>query len=389
MRTKLLLHILLAPSVFAGLSPVDEHVDIRWRWEPPGGWTCQIVTDSNGEILRHPDEVFFVLSDKPYAAANPSNSGARFTQPSSPAFSFTGVPAGQPLWVAVQGTPGIGEAWPGFDNNQSAGTFGSYIPSDLRVSQTTARPWIRISLDHYTPPHGTNASFSLWTTSGSMPRVWMSTHDPSVSNDYFFAEGTHTHLNWGFSKPGIHRVGLKASAFAGPGATNPTGTSTTHTLTFAIGPFARWQASHFDAQAIAIPTISGASADPDRDGMKNLVEFAFGLDPNSGGTLPIEDGLGMPRFTVSEGPGGMLEVLSYPRRRAGSQISPLIYQAQFLDETTGEWSQDGVTTTAEDFSGPLSRLNPEWEWVTSTRSAGVTGQPRGFARVLVQSSDTP
>ena len=225
---KQLLSVIFAATapLHAGLTSLGEHVDIRWRWEAPGGWTCQAITDSNGEAAYATDGVFLPLADKPYAAGNPANSGARFTQPASAAFAFTGVPAGQPLWVAVQGTPGVGEAWPGLENNQEAGTFGSYIPNDTRVSQSLARPWIRISLDGYTPPPGTNAYFSLWnTTSGSPPTVWMSTFESGTVNDYFYAEGSHNHLSWGFSAPGIHRVRLKASAFAGPGETNPTGSS--------------------------------------------------------------------------------------------------------------------------------------------------------------------
>ena len=124
----------------AGLIPLGVHVDIRWRWTAEGGWTCKAVTDGNGEVEYETDTVFFPLSDKPNVPGNPTISGARFTQPASASFAFTGVPPGGPLWIAVQGTPGVGEAWPGIENNQNAGSFGTYIPADTRVSQTTARP---------------------------------------------------------------------------------------------------------------------------------------------------------------------------------------------------------------------------------------------------------
>lgn len=383
MKTTLLSTLFLAAPLQAGLLPITEHVDIRWRWDSSNGWACQAVTDSNGELARDPRDVFLALSDKPYSAANPANSGARFIQPSTAAFSFTGVLPGQPLWIAVQGTPGMGEAWPGLENNQPAGTFGSYIPADLRVSQTTARPWIRISLESYTPPHGVNASFSLWTSSGSTPRVWMSTRDISVVNAYHYAEGTHTHLNWGFSALGIHRVGLKASAFSGPGATNPTGYSTAQTLTFAIGPFARWQASHFDNDALDDPEVSGPDADPDRDGMINLVEHAFGLDPHNGSSAPVGNGLGLPEISLVKEGGVFYEVLKFPRRRAGSQISPLIYQPQFSGTPSGDWSGDGISLTVEDFPAGLFGLNVEWELVTCRRNVGTAPPARSFARVVV------
>lgn len=371
--------------LYAGLTSIGAHVDIRWRWEAVGGWTCQAVTDGEEESAYETREVFLSLSDKPYAAGNPADSGARFSQPASAAFSFTGVPAGQPLWIAVQGTPGIGEAWPGLENNQEAGTFGSYIPGDPRVSQSFARPWIRISLDEYTPPPGTNSHFSLWTTSGSPPTVWMSTHDGGTANDYYYAEGSHTHMNWGFSALGIHRVRLKASAFAGPGATNPTGLSAVHTLTFAIGPFAQWQASHFTGAELDDLAVCGPDADPDRDGMGNLVEFAFGFDPRSGVAAPETPGLGLPRLSLKEEAGTVYQVLEYPGRRAGSQVAPLRYNPQFSSDL--DWQTEGVITTTGGFPPEMDGLNAVWERVTTRRVVGPENPARGFGRVGVVSSD--
>lgn len=369
----------------AGLTSLGEHVDIRWRWEAPGGWTCQAITDSDGEFAYATGEVFLPLADKPYVAGDPANSGARFTQPMSAAFAFTGVPVGESLWIAVQGTPGIGEAWPGLENNQNTGTFGSYVPDDPRVSESIARPWIRISLDSYLPPPGTNAHFSLWnTTSGSPPTVWMSTFESGHVNDYYYAEGTHNHMSWGFSSPGIHRVRFKASAFAGPGETNPTGFSEPFTLTFAIGPFAQWQATHFSGAELETAAISGPEADPDQDGLKNLVEFGFGFDPRSGVAEPESPGLGLPQMTIREERGLFYEVLVYPRRRAGAQIAALVYTPQFSpDLRSSNWRQFEVVTTSEDFPPPQAVLNAEWEKVTSKRELGPVAPARGFARIAL------
>jgi surface-anchored protein len=365
----------------ADLIPLGEHVDIRWRWTAEAGWTCQAVTAGNGETADDTNTVFLPLSDKPNVATNPSISGARFTQPVSQSFAFTGALPGEPLWIAVQGTPGTGEAWPGIENNQSAGTFGSYIPADSRVSQINPRPWIRVSLVSHTPPPGSDADFSLWTTSGGVPTVWMSTHQSGTINDYYYAEGTHTHMNWGFTAPGIHKLRLTASAFAGPGATNPTGSSETFTLTFAIGPLARWQAEHFSAAELDDPAISGPAADPDLDGMKNLVEFGFGHQPRQGGVMPVSPGLGLPELSLFEEDGVIHEVLTYPRRRALSQLAPLVYQPMFAAVIADGWQDGEITTTAEDFPAELDGLNAVWEKASSRRSVGPAMPARGFARV--------
>lgn len=385
--TYLTIIIAAISQLHAGLISVGEHVDIRWRWETPGGWNCQAVTGSNGG--QGTQEVFFPLSDKPYVTGNPAISGSRFSQPTAASFAFTGVPAGLPLWIAVQGTPGIGEAWPGLENNQPAGTFGSYIPGDLRVSQTTARPWIKISLVGYTHPGTDESYFSLWNTStGSPPIVWMSTYDPSVINDYYYAEGSHTHMNWGFSALGIHRITLRASAFAGPGASNPTGSSAEHRLTFAIGEFARWQAASFTDAELDEVTVSGPSADPDEDGTANLLEFAFGLDPKSGATTPVSSGLGLPELSMVEENGTFFAVLKYAVRRVNSQLTPLVYSPMFSTTlSAADWTSDEIVTTANNFSGDQAALNSGWQKITVRRNLGAVPPTRIFARVGVAFSE--
>lgn len=376
-------------QLHAGLTPIGEHVDIRWRWETSGFWSCQAVTDSDGETTREMQDVFFPLSDKPYSAVSPSDSGARNIQPASGAYAFTGVAPGQPLWIAVQGTPGVGEVWPGFENNQTAGTLGTYFETDTRLPQpqTIAREWITVHLKNVVyQGTGPNPAFSLWTVSGGVPRVWMATADGIGPGDsYLFAVGSHNHMNWGFGALGIYRIQITATAYNGPGQTNPTAESVIHTLTFAIGPFAQWQAENFSSSELDDPALSGPAADPDHDGMTNLVEFAFGFDPKSGVATPVAEGLGLPKFSLIEDVGGFFEVLEYPRRRTGARILPLIYSPQF--STSFDWQVDGVTTTTDDFASGQDALNAEWERVTARRPVGTSVPASGFGRVVLTSGD--
>jgi hypothetical protein len=57
-------------------------------------------------------------------------------------------------------------------------------------------------------------------------------------------------------------------------------------LTFTL-TFASWQASEFTPTELPDPDISGPDADPDMDGLKNIIEFAFGLNPKSGVSLQV------------------------------------------------------------------------------------------------------
>jgi surface-anchored protein len=118
----------------------------------------------------------------------------------------------------------------------------------------------------------------------------MSTFNTAVENSYYFAAGSHTHASFGFTAQGIHRVTLRASAFLGPGATNPTGLSEPFTLIFAVGTTARWQGESFEAVQLADPEISSLAADPDGDDIPNVLEYAFGTKPLHGGPVPAADG---------------------------------------------------------------------------------------------------
>ncbi len=375
--------ILASDFARAGLEPLGFHVDIRCHFTD-GEWSCVLKTDGTA---YEPNAAFLPLADKAYVNGNPAVSGARHIQPASAIFAFTGAPVGKPLWITVQGTPGIGEAWPGARNDQPEGTFGAYIPVDTRVPQGTARPWIRLTLVDYQPPHGTASHFSMWnTTTGQPPTVWMSTFDTDVENSYYYAAGSHTHAAIGFTAQGIHRVTLQASAFLGPGATNPTGASEPFTLIFAVGTTARWQGESFEAGQLADPVVSSLAADPDTDGIPNILEYAFGTEPLHGGPIPAADGLGMPVFSLVNDGGTLYQTVTYPRRRAGSRLLPEIYQPWFSSKLDGSWSAEGVTTTASDFPSGQSALNSVWEKVTSRRPV-TEGAAKGFARIGVTAGD--
>lgn len=384
MRNLILFALLTAaPTVRAGLEPLGVHVDIRCQFVN-NEWECVLKTDSE---VFDPQTAFLPLADKIYVNGSPGISGARHSQPANAAFDFTGAADGEPIWLAVQGTPGLGEAWPGLRNDQPAGTFGAYIPQDTRVPQGAARPWIRLSLVDYQPPHGTTSHFSMWNTAtGAPPTVWMSTFDTEVENSYYYAAGSHTHVSFGFTAQGIHRVTLQASAFLGPGATNPTDPSEPFTLTFAVGTTARWQGESFDAAQLDDPEISSLTADPDSDGLPNLLEYAFGTDPIKGGAIPTADGLGMPVFSLVNEGGTLHQTLTYPRRRAGSRLLPEIYQPWFADTLDGSWTAAGVTTTAANFPPEQAGLNAVWEKVTSRRPV-PEGRAKGFARIGVTAGD--
>jgi surface-anchored protein len=379
MKTIVSLSIFACGLLHAGMTPIGEHADIVWSWTPSGGWSCHALVrdfESVSGTSLDLDTVFFPLSDKPYINGNPADSGSRRIQPNSAAFDFTGIPDGHPLWLIPQGTPGIGEAWIGMDYI-STSPVGSYVPDDERVTDGVAQPWVKVSLVGYTPPLQSEAHFSMWKSSG--PQVWMSTFEDGLE-DCFYLSDFHEHMNWGFSALGIHRIRLQASAFAGPGETNPTGPSPVFTVTVTIGPFAYWQALHFTSAELDDPLISGPMADADKDGLRNLEEFAFGFHPRIASRQPISSGLGMPRLSIVEDSGSYYEVLEYPRRRSGEQIAPLAYDPRFSADLSFQ-EYGTVETTTTDMPPDHADLNEIWEMALSKKQIGQDSPRKGFARI--------
>ncbi len=62
-----------------------------------------------------------------------------------------------------------------------------------------------------------------------------------------------------------------------------------HTLALSydlqVSAYEQWLESHFTADQLATPLISGDDADPDHDGMNNLEEYIAGTDPNDPASL--------------------------------------------------------------------------------------------------------
>lgn len=369
------------------LRPLGEHVDVRWIYDRDADtWNCVALVaggEQNQTIVSWND-AFLVLSDRPSRPMTPSNSGSRNIQSGSASYAFTGVMPGNPIWIAPQGTPGLGESWPGMENNQAFSQFGSYIETDTRLpNQSEARPWLKISLKEMTyQGSGSDPIFSYWGVSGGTPRVWMRQSDGIGPSDYFlYSAGTHTHANWGFSEMGIFQLGFSASGFRGPGQTNPTSESQVVPILITVGPIARWQAEVFPRSKLLDASFCGMLADPDQDGWKNLLEYAFGTSPMLPDSSAHPAELGLPRQSIARDGSVTYQVLEFPRRKALESIQPLIYQPEFSNnlEVDSWQAADPAWITVSEISGSLAAT---WEWVRIQRPL-PSGEKSSFARVRV------
>lgn len=369
----------------AQLMPLGRHIDFRLNYVGDE-WQADIEIDGSADVVGL-DEAYLPISDNEQNFSDPSDSGGRLTQPSSSAFAFIGAEPGDPIWVAAQNDPGVGEAFLGWRNRQDEVVFGSYLLDDPRLSGSSARPWIRVQLIDYVPPVGKTGHFSLWNSeAGRPPTVWMSTADTSQDDSFYYAAAGHTHTWWGFTSQGVHRVKVAASAFLADNEQEPTGVSDPFVITFTVGDIGRWQATYFEGDDLEDAAIVGLAADPDGDGHSNLVEYAFGTHPDATGTMAVEDGLGMPEMSLTEDDGVDYITLRYPRRLARNKVDPDVYIPEFTEDLTTEFSADGFEIFTEPFTGNQSALNQNWEMVTARRAI-AEGEMKGFARVRIIPGD--
>ncbi len=117
-------------------------------------------------------------------------------------------------------------------------------------------------------------------------------------------------------------------------------------------PFDVWRFEQFGANTNNA-AISGELADPDSDGIVNLLEYAFNLDPNAASVA----GLPSPQIDPSCG----CLTLAYTKVLAATD---LIYTPEAADEPGGPWSTNGVTEAIVDADS-----------VAQTIRASDTGHP--------------
>jgi hypothetical protein len=183
--------------------------------------------------------------------------------------------------------------------------------------------------------------------------------------NYSVAAGIHT-LTWRYIKSpsissGSDRGWVDAVTWS------PTGT-----------PFSAWQAANFNSAQLADPLISGADADPDKDGLINMLEFAFNLPPlvpDLHTVTPGSGASGLPLITRILVGGQSRLRFEYLRRTDGS----LTYTPQSSDAMSvgppGPW---GVLTGVP----VITPVVAGWERVVVEDVSG-TGHPTRLGRLVV------
>lgn len=114
--------------------------------------------------------------------------------------------------------------------------------------------------------------------------------------------------------------------------TNAVGSATSASVTLTVDPiasgFSAWLEANFTLEEIPNPAVAGATADPDNDGLPNLIEYALGTHPR---TATTDSGL-----TV--GTEGGYWTFTYRRASAASDVTFAVETATNLSD----WTTAGV-----------------------------------------------
>jgi hypothetical protein len=194
------------------------------------------------------------------------------------------------------------------------------------------------------PEANTNATITVNRVGGTIGAVQVSyatVAGGTASNGVNYT-GVSGVLNWtnGESGSKTFTVPVFNDGLAEPNPTvnlalsNPTNGSalavpSTAVLTIIKSPTSVWKLAHFGTNANDT-TLAGDSADPDQDGLANLLEYAFATDPNAASTNPFTGDLAGNQFQVH-----------FPRNTSASDITCVLQTSSTL--TT--WS-DLMTFTA-------------------------------------------
>lgn len=138
-------------------------------------------------------------------------------------------------------------------------------------------------------------------------------------------------------------------------AINPAGSGAASATVRAVSPYQVWRASSFAGQTS--PEVTGPNADPDKDFIPNLLEYALGLNPLGFDALAFSPQLQSGLFTIS-----------YPKKVSAAEIT---LQAQWSDDLSA-WSDSGVVYETSAETGGIQTIR-------ATAPSGGTG--RRFMRV--------
>ena len=137
--------------------------------------------------------------------------------------------------------------------------------------------------------------------------------------------------------------------------------------------YADWSAMYFNAAEQANPAIGGLGADPDRDALPNLLEFALGLSPQKSSRMQQE---------VSVEPDENEQPYLTLRYRRSRLASGVVWRVQCANSLAGPWTADTEPSGPVMVGAPADEGDGT-ETATFRDSVPVTAATCRFLRIQV------
>lgn len=196
-----------------------------------------------------------------------------------------------------------GISWTYWCFNPNSGDTGGIVGDDWTTVNTTKLAVIQASM---APMLGTSAGagqsavFNVTLSAASAQTLtvpWSTVAGTATAGvDFTAASGSLTFAAGETSKtitiailPNPAPTGNKTFSvqLGTPSAATLADSSGLGTLTSAATSWLQWQTGKFSEAELSSPSISGAAADPDRDGIVNLLEYALALEPKNPSTIGL------------------------------------------------------------------------------------------------------
>lgn len=235
-----------------------QHMDFRLQYNPAAEGTNRLDIilgyDTGVDHFTATDQQVYIVG----------NTNAKLTIPANANYAFLGTP-GAPIWILPQ-SQNIALPY--------LGTSAEDIPLDVFNGP------LNFELISVEGP----GNFFAWANSGAgqPPTLKFICTNGVVSTQFNVMNpltGSHEHYNWGFSTNGLYRITFRVTGQRIGQSTNIIGKEVAWAFQILpLRPWENWVSTNW--LPATTTNIAGAGADPDGDGIVNLLEYAFGNDPN-------------------------------------------------------------------------------------------------------------
>jgi hypothetical protein len=137
-------------------------------------------------------------------------------------------------------------------------------------------------------------------------------------------------------------------------------------------PYQQWKLNEFGSNAY-VSSIGGDTADPNHNGVPNLLEYAFNSNPLQAGTNP-----GPTLSTVSDSQGNQYIAITYTQLTGNSGLTYTVQVTSDLTQVTDIWHSGSTYTTVVS-----QAANGDTEQVTVRDNTPVSSATARFIRLQV------